>query len=75
MKDKKVIKSSWHAFTNRKSCLTDLKNFYDEMTELVDEGRTVGIVYLDFIMALDIVSHKILTKKLLMDGLGEKTVR
>lgn len=28
--------------------LTNPINFYDETTGLVDEGRAVGIVYLDF---------------------------
>ncbi|GAB0178304.1 mitochondrial enolase superfamily member 1 [Grus japonensis] len=47
-----------------KSCLTNLINFHDEMTGLVDEGRAVGTV-----------SHKILTETLMKHGLGEQTVR
>ncbi|KAK4807216.1 hypothetical protein QYF61_024336 [Mycteria americana] len=45
MKDKKVILNSQHGFTKGKSCFTNLINFYDEATGLVDEGRDV---YLDF---------------------------
>lgn len=33
--------------------MTHLINFYDEMTGLVDEGRAMDIVYLDFRKALD----------------------
>jgi len=48
MENKKVIRSSQHGFTKGKSCLTNLKNSYDEITGLVNEGRAVDIVYLDF---------------------------
>jgi len=47
-KDKKSIRSSWHGFIRGKPCLTNLINFYDEITGLVDEERAVNIVYLDF---------------------------
>lgn len=47
-KDEKVIGSSHPDFTKVKSCLLDLKTFYDEMTSLVNEGRVVDIVHLDF---------------------------
>ena len=48
IKDKEIIWTSQHSFTKRKSCLTNLVNFYNEMTGLVDEVRAVDIVYLDF---------------------------
>ncbi|GAB0206675.1 mitochondrial enolase superfamily member 1 [Grus japonensis] len=75
MKDKKITRSSHHGFTKGKSCLTNLITFYDEMSGLVDEGRAVDIVLLDFRKAFDPVSHKILIEKLLMYGLDEQTVR
>ncbi|GAB0186703.1 mitochondrial enolase superfamily member 1 [Grus japonensis] len=75
IKDKKIITSSQHGFTKGKSCLTNLINFQDEMTGLVDEGRAVNIVSLDFSKAFDTVSYKILIDKLLMYGLAEQTMR
>jgi len=42
--DKKIIRSIQYGFTKGRSCLTNLINFYDEMTGLVDEGRAVDIV-------------------------------
>ncbi|GAB0208209.1 mitochondrial enolase superfamily member 1 [Grus japonensis] len=75
MKDKKVVGSSQHGFTKGKSCLTNLINFYDEMTGLVDEGRAVDIVYLDFKQAFDTVSHSILIEKLMKYMLDEQTMR
>ena len=75
MEEKKVIRSSQHGFTKRKSCLTNLIAFYDGMTGWVDEGRAVDVVYLDLTKAFDTVSHNILIGKLRKCGLDEWTVR
>jgi len=48
MKDKKFIRSMQHSLLKGKPCLTNLINFYNEMTGLVDEGRAVYVVYLNF---------------------------
>jgi len=74
VEEKKII-SSQHGFTKAKSCFTNLIAFYDGMTDWVDEGRAVDVVYLDFSKAFDTVSHKILIGKLGKCGLDEWTVR
>ena len=62
MRDNRGIRPSQHGFTKGRSCLTNLISFYDLVTRLVDEGKAVDVVYLDFSKAFDTASHSILLK-------------
>lgn len=57
-----------------KSCLTNLISFDDQVTHLVDEGKTVVVVYLDFSKAFDMVSHCIFLEKLVAHVLDRYTL-
>ena len=63
------IRPSQHGFMNSRSCLTNLISFYDKVTRLVDEGKAVDVVYLDFSKAFDTVPQNILVEKLAAHGL------
>jgi len=57
-----------------KSCLTNLVSFHGQVTHLVDEGKAVNVIYLDF-KAFDIVSHSVLLEKLAAHGLDGCALR
>ena len=48
MRDNREIRPSQHGFMKGRSFLTNLISFYDPVTHLVDEGKAVDVVYLDF---------------------------
>ena len=68
------IRPSQNGFTNGRSCLTDLISFYDKMTHLVDEGKAIDVVGLDFSKVFDTVPHNILVEKLAAHGLNGRTL-
>lgn len=49
--------------TLQRSCLTNLKTLYDEMTGLVDQGKAVKVFNLDFSRCFNTVSHNIFIDK------------
>ncbi|PKU42732.1 rna-directed dna polymerase from mobile element jockey-like [Limosa lapponica baueri] len=68
------IRPSQHGFMKGRSCQTNLISFYNKMIRLLDEGKAVDIIYLDFQKAFDTVPHRILVGKLAAHGLGEHTI-
>ncbi|KAK4829460.1 hypothetical protein QYF61_004678 [Mycteria americana] len=75
VQDNQVIRPSQHGLMKGRSCLTNLISFYDKVTRLVDEGKAVGAVCLDFSKAFGTLSHSILLEKLAAHGLDGCTLR
>ena len=63
-----LIRASQHGFMGGRSCLTNLLEYLEDLTKLVDQGHAVDIVYLDFAKAFDKVPHRRLIMK--CQGLG-----
>lgn len=74
-KGRKVIGRSQCGLTKGKSCLTNLKTSYNDMTGSVHMGKAVDVVYLDFSRDFDMVCLYILMDKLMKYSLGKGTVR
>lgn len=63
-----VLSNSQHGFRRGRSCQTNLIEFFDKMTQWVDEGDCVDVLYLDFQKAFDKVDHGRLLVKLAAAG-------
>jgi len=73
-KDNQGIRPSQRGFMKGRSCLTNLISFCDQVTCLVEEGKALDVVYLDFSKAFDTVSHSIHPEKLAACGLDGCTL-
>ena len=72
LEEKLLIGSSQHGFRKGRSCLTNLLAFLDKVTDLVDSGNSIDVVFLDFAKAFDKVPHKRLIIKLESHGITGK---
>ena len=63
-----AIRDSQHGFRSKRSCLTNLLIFMEEVAEQLDSGEEVDVIYLDFQKAFDKVPHVRLLEKL--KGIG-----
>jgi len=64
VKDNQGIRPSQHGFMKGRSCLNNLISCYDQVIHLVDEGKAVDVVYLDFRKAFETVPKGTLLEKL-----------
>ena len=59
-----LIDSSQHGFMKRRSCTTNLLEFLETVTDNLDNGRPMDLIYLDFAKAFDKVPKERLLVKL-----------
>ena len=65
-----ILNDTQHGFMQGRSCLTNLLEYLEVLTKLVDEGHSVDVVYLDFSKAFDTVPHARLVEKLKSAGIS-----
>jgi len=58
-----LIKDSQHGFRPGRSCTSNLLEFFDKVTEKINEKANVDVIFLDFAKAFDKVPHKRLIDK------------
>ena len=61
-----------HGFIAGKSCCTQLLEVIGDLTEALDNGKDVDIIYLDFCKSFDKVPHKRLLKRIWGYGILDK---
>ena len=69
------ISERQHGFVKGRSCLTNLIEFFEEVMEMIDEGRAVDVVYMDFNKAFDKVPHGRLVQKVKSHGIRGELAR
>ena len=69
LEENNLIKSSQHGFRNKRSCLTNLLDFYNDVFNIFDETKAVDVIYLDFQKAFGKVPHKRLLSKVNTHGI------
>ena len=55
-----------------RSCVTQLLEFFEDITQAIDDGNDVDVIYFDFCKAFDKVPHKRLLKKMYGCGIRGK---
>ena len=70
-----MLRDSQHRFRSKRSCLTNLLEFLDLVSNYVDQGIPVDVIYLDFQKAFDKVSHTKLIGKMKRYGVSGEIVR
>ena len=64
MESNNLFAEEQHGFIAGRSCTTQLLEFMEEITEAIDSGDSVDVIYLDFAKAFDKVPHQRLLAKL-----------
>ena len=64
MESNNLFAKQQQGFRAGRSCTTQLLEFMEEVTEAIDRGEEVDVIYLDFAKAFDKVPHKRLLSKL-----------
>ena len=65
-----LLTSSQHGFMPNRSCCTNLLEFFETVTSVIDQGDPFDVIFLDFAKAFDKVPKERLLEKLRAHGVG-----
>ena len=71
MEKNDLITANQHAYPKKHSTTTALVDMTDQWLNAMDNGKFVGVLFLDFSAAFDLVDHKIIWTKLMHYGFKE----
>ena len=57
MEENNLFNTNKHGFRKGRSCTTQLLGIFDHWSNIIDNGNSIGVIYLDFKKAFDTVSH------------------
>ena len=57
-----MLNETQHGFISKRSCLTNLLQFIEKITDFIDQGYPVDVVFLDFQKVFDKVPQRLLLK-------------
>ena len=72
LEENNLLNASQHDFRAGRSCLSQLIAHYDKILTLLDEGKNVDVIYLDFAKAFDKLDFNITLTKLSRLGINGK---
>ena len=64
-----------HGFVRSRSCITQLLECLDAWTDMLDQGGSIDVVYMDYAKAFDKVAHERLLRKLQGYGLTAQLIK
>ena len=70
LEENKLISKCQHGFRNHRSCVTQLLETLNDLTNLIENKKEIDIIYLDFSKAFDSVPHVRLIDKLKAYGVN-----